>query len=319
MLAKGESAEALAALDRAIELSPDDARLFALRGDAARNVRSNDQAKASYEKALQLDPSEPRALSGFVALLVDMGDFPRAAEIIKQMDEARVRDLRADEQRVRYLVRTGAGQSGMTTMRNAIGRHSKNAPLRLAGARVCLQAEDYTRAATYFQQAKRHGADARLAETGLALAQIYGRRKLGAENSLERALEAVDEAGTPLEAGPQVQVWELVVKARFALADEKRGLAVRYAKQAAAILPDDADVHLLQADIEEDRERSAEAPLRKAASAPTPMPVAAGRLAVLLGPTEEGCAMAAQYLRSNRSGKEARRARDVSRDCQQQK
>jgi hypothetical protein len=49
------------------------------------------------------------------------------------------------------------------------------------------------------------------------------------------------------------------------------------------------------------------------------MPIAAGRLAVLLGPTEEGCALATKYVRSNRSGKEARRARDVSRDCQQQK
>jgi len=317
LLARGASADALAALDRAVELSPDDARLFALRGDAARGVQSNDQAKASYEKALQLDPSEARALSGFVALLIDVGDFPRAAEIIKLMDEARVRDLRADEQRVRYLVRTGAGQSGMTTMRNSVGRHSKNVGLRLAGARVCLQAEDYSRAATYFQQAKRNGANVRLAETGLALAQVYGRRKLGAENSLERALAAVDEAGNELEASPEVQVWELIVKARFALADEKRGLAVRYAKQAAAISPGDADLHLLEADIEEDRERSAEEPLRKAASAATPMPVAKGRLSVLLGPTEEGCALAAAYLGANRNGSQARRARDVSRECQQ--
>jgi hypothetical protein len=81
-------------------------------------------------------------------------------------------------------------------------------------------------------------------------------------------------------------------------------------------LPDDADVHLLQADIEEDRERSPEAPLRKAANAPVPMPIAAGRLAVLLGPTEEGCELAAQYARSNRNGKQARKARDVTRACQ---
>ena len=317
LLAQDESAEALASLDRAVQLSPDDARLYALRGDAARNVGSNEQAKESYEKALQLDPSESRALSGFLALLIDIGDFARAEEIIKQMDEARVGDLRADEQRIRYLVRTGAGQSGMTTMRKAVSRHRKNAPLLLAGARVCLQAEDYPRAGTYFQQAKRYGANARLADTGLALAQVYGRRKLGAENSLERAVEAVDEAGNPLEASPEVQVWELVVKARFALADEKRGLAVRYARDAAAIRPDDADVHLLQADIEEDRERSAEDSLRGAASAPVPMPLAAGRLAALLGPTEEGCAFAAEYLRANRNGKEARRARDVSRGCQQ--
>lgn len=315
LLAKGDSAKALSALDRAVELSTDDARLFALRGDAARNVGSSKPAKESYEKALRLNPAEPRALSGLVALSIDMGDFTRAGEVIKQMDQFKVRDLRADAERVRYLVRTGAGQSGMTTMRNAIARHSKNVPLRLAGARVCLQAEDYTRAMTYFQQAKRNGADARLAETGLALAQVYGRRKLGAEKSLERATEAVDDAGNPLAASPEVQVWELVVKAHFALADEKRGLAVRYAKQAATIRQDDPHVALLQADIEEDRERSPEEPLRRAANASEPLPVAMGRLGVLLGPTEEGCELASRYLGANRSGKQAKKARSLRDQC----
>jgi tetratricopeptide (TPR) repeat protein len=289
--------------------------LYALRGDATRQVGSNDEANAAYEKALALDPAQPRALSGFATLLIDARNFDRAAEVIKQMDDAKVRDLRADEQRVRYLILTGAGQSGMSTMRDAVSRHPKNVPLRLAGARVALQAEDYVRAGTYYQQAKRDGADPSLAETALALAQIYGRRTLGAENSLERALEAVDAEGNRLKASPQVEVWELIVKARLALADEKRGLAVRYAADALQSMPDDADVHLLRADIEEDRERSPEAPLRKAANAAIPMPVAAGRLAVLLGPTEEGCAMAARYLKANRSGKLASRARDLSRQC----
>ncbi len=315
LLAKGEPEKAVGELDRAVELNSDDASLYALRGDAARAVGSSDEAKASYEKALRLDPGQPRALSGFVALLIDMGNVTRAAEIIEQMDDAKVRDLRADEQRVRHLVRTGAGQSGVTTMRNAVGRHKSNLALRLAGARVYLQAEDYTRAGAYFQQAKRNGANARLAEAGLALTQIYGRRKLGAEKSLERAVEAVDAEGNPLRAEPQVQVWELIVKARLALADEKRGSAVRYGKQAAGLVPDDADVHLLLADIEEDRERSPEEPLRQAANALVPMPVAAGRLAVLLGPTEEGCEMATRYLKANRTGKLANHVRDVSRQC----
>ena len=315
LLAKGEPAKAVGELDRAVELSPGDASLYALRGDAAREVGSTAEAKTSYEMALQLDPEQPRALSGFVALLIDMRDFTRAAEIVDRMDKAKVRDLRSDEQRVRFLVRTGAGHSGVVTMRNAVGRHKNNVALRLAGARVYLQAEDYTRAGTYFQQAKRTGADLRLAETGLALSQIYGRRKLGAEKSLERAAEAVDAEGNPLKAGSQVQVWELMVKARIALADEKRGLAVRYANQAEELVPDDADVYLLRADIEEDRERSPEEPLRKAANAPVPMPIAAGHLATLLGPTEEGCEMAARYLKANRTGKLASRVRDVSRQC----
>ncbi len=315
LLAMGEPAKAVSELGRAVELSPGDASLYALRGDATREAGSSKDAKASYEKALQLDPGQPRALSGFVALLIDIGDFARAAEIIEQMDKAKVRDLRADEQRVRFLVRTGAGQSGVNTMRTAVGRHRNNVPLRLAGARIYLQAEEYTRAGTYFQQAKRNGADARLADTALALSQIYGRRKLGAEKSLERAAAAVDAEGNALSAGPQVRVWELIVKAHLALADEKRGLAVRYGKQAMALMPDDADVHLLRADIEEDRERSPEKPLRQAATAPVPMPVAVGRLATLLGPTEEGCEMASRYLKANRSGRLANRVRDVSRQC----
>jgi tetratricopeptide (TPR) repeat protein len=315
LLAKGDSARALTELDRAVVLSPDDASLHALRGDAARASGKTEEAKTSYEKALQLGPGEPVALSGFVALLIDVSDFAQAAKIIEQMDDARVRDLRADEQRVRYLVHTGAGQAGVAAMRDAVARHGGNVGLRLGGARVYVQAEDYTRAEKYFEQAERSGANAKLARTGMALAQIYGRRSLAAEKSLERAAETVDAEGKPLKVESQVEAWELIVKARLALADDKRGLAMRYANQAAQLVQDDADVHLLFADIEEDREGSPEEHLRKAANAPVPMPVAAGRLAILLGSAEEGCALAARYLKANRSGRLANRVRDVSRQC----
>ncbi len=317
-LAKREPQKAVAELDRAVELSPNDASLYALRGDAERAVGDTSAAKASYEKALELNPEQPRALSGLLALLIDTGDFARAAKVMEQMDDAKVRDLRADEQRIRYLVRTGAGQSGLTIMRDAVNRHSRNTGLRLAAARVYLQAEQYSKAGSYYQQAKRLGADKRTAETGLALAQIYDRRRLGAEKTLERAAEVPEDATEPPPPpSTLVQVWELIVKARLALADEKRGLAVRYAKRASELLPNDADVFLLQADIEEDRERSPEGPLRLAAGAPVPMPVAAGRLAVLIGPTEDGCEQASGYLKANRTGRFASRARAVARQCAQ--
>jgi len=316
LLAKRQASDAVTTLDRAIELSPKDASLFALRGDALRAVGNVQAAKASYESALELDDAQPRALSGLLALLIDTGEFDEAAEVMKQMDAARVRDLRADEQRVRYLVRTGAGQSGLRTMRNAVSRHSRNAGLRLAGARVYLQAEQYAGAQAYYQRAKRLGADPTTAEVSLALAQVYGRRVLGAENTLERAAEIGEDAEEPLPPpSTLVQARELVVKAHLALADDKRGLAVRYARRAAELVPNDADVFLLQADIEDDRERSPEEPLRRAMTAPIPMPVAAGRLAVFLGPTEEGCEMAKKYLGANRTGRYGRRVRAVVRQC----
>ncbi len=316
LLAKRQPSKASAELDRAVELNPDDASLHALRGDAARAVGDKPAAKASYEKALELDPEQPRALSGSFALSIDMGDFAGAGKVMAQMDAAKVYGLRADEQRIRYLVRTGAGQSGLTAMRNAVNRHSRNAGLRLAAARVYLQAERYSMAGSYYQEAKRLGADPRTAETGLALAQMYDRRRLGAEKTLERAAEvADDETAPPIPPSTVVQAWELVVKARLALADEKRGLAVRYAKRASELVPDDSDVFLLQADIEEDRERSPEGPLRLAAGAVVPMPVASGRLAVVLGPTADGCELAGRYLKANRAGRFASRVRSVVRQC----
>ena len=57
LLAKGEPAKAVGELDRAVELSPGDASLYALRGDAAREVGSTAEAKASYEMALSSTPN----------------------------------------------------------------------------------------------------------------------------------------------------------------------------------------------------------------------------------------------------------------------
>jgi tetratricopeptide (TPR) repeat protein len=81
LLAESEPAKAVAELDRAVELSPEDASLYALRGDATREIDAREQAKASYEKALQLDPEQARALSGFVALLIDMGELGRLGAV----------------------------------------------------------------------------------------------------------------------------------------------------------------------------------------------------------------------------------------------
>ena len=49
LLAKGEPAKAVGELDRAVELSPGDASLYALRGDAAREVGSNPSSLRSAD------------------------------------------------------------------------------------------------------------------------------------------------------------------------------------------------------------------------------------------------------------------------------
>ena len=310
LIVQRSHAEALEFLDRAVELAPKDAGLQSLRGDAARATGTLDIAKASYRAALALDPGEPRALTGLLALAMDSDDFDRAGELVEQMNASKVRDLPADRERLGYLIRTGAGHSGFGTVRAALARHKKDPGLRLEAARIYMQAGRFGRAAIAFQQAKRLGADPRLADTGAALAQGYDRRRRAAERSLEKAAEA------PASGDPNTQVWELLVRGRLDLAEDRRGLALRRSKQAERIAPESADVFLLQADIDEARERSPEAALRKAANAPIPMPIAAGRLAVLLGPTAEGCEMASRYLKATRTGgRRTTRVRDVAREC----
>lgn len=309
LIAANRTQEALAHLDQAVKLHPTDAALLALRGDAARLIGDQDKASSSYQLALQLDPGQPLALAGLLSLAIDREEFERAGELVQQMDTAKVRDLGADSERLRYLMRIGAGQSGFGQTRQAVDRHKRNPDLRLQAARIYLQAGQYSRAATYFQQAKRYGAHPRTADTGAALAQVYDRRYRAAEKSMERADEA------PALEDKLVKAWALVVQGRLALKDNKRGLAVRRANEALAVLPESADAALLMADIEEDRERSPTEALQQAANANIPMPVAAGRLAQLLGPTPEGCDMAKRYLKATRSGKLAARVRDVSKQC----
>ena len=245
---KGRAAKALAELDRAVELSPGDASLYALRGDAAREVGSREEAKSRpTRKRSQLDPAQPRALSGFVALLIDLDDFARAEEVITQMDDAKVRDLRADEQRVRFLVRTGAGQSGCQhdAQRRQPAQSNVRASARRCtglppggGLRTCRQLLSTGQDA--------NGADARLAETALALAQIYGRRTLGAEKSLERATRGGRRRGKSLEGEPAGRGLgaHRQSAARARRRKTRPGGPLRGGGRIQ-IMPDDADVHLL--------------------------------------------------------------------------
>ncbi len=57
-LAKGRYDQALADFDRAIELSPADARCFLGRGETYRKMERCDDALADFDRAIELDPTE---------------------------------------------------------------------------------------------------------------------------------------------------------------------------------------------------------------------------------------------------------------------
>jgi len=75
--------EALARVERAIELKPDNPRNYLLRGHIHRKMRRFDAATADYAKAVELSPENPRARAFLGSLQQMTGDLSGARENLK--------------------------------------------------------------------------------------------------------------------------------------------------------------------------------------------------------------------------------------------
>lgn len=75
------SAAALARIDRALERSPKSPRLFELRGIALAALARDGDARAAFERALELDSASARATAGLAALRAKAGDTKAAIEL----------------------------------------------------------------------------------------------------------------------------------------------------------------------------------------------------------------------------------------------
>jgi tetratricopeptide (TPR) repeat protein len=73
-------------LERALQLSPEDADAHYLLGRARRLAGKPDQAKAELERAVQLAPSHMQAREALGSLLLDAGDHERAQGLFEALD-----------------------------------------------------------------------------------------------------------------------------------------------------------------------------------------------------------------------------------------
>lgn len=304
----GDYDAALQGFTKAAELDPSSAQWQAMRGEAARRAASTTAAREAYQKSLALDAAHPVALVGMLTLDLGAGDLEAAGKTLEQIDAVDAFTPRLDAERTQYLVRTGAGAAGLNAVRAALSRAKKDASLRLAAGRLYLQAEQYSRAAATFRRARKLGADARRTHVLSALAYAYAKKFRTANKSLDAAAEEKS-------SDPELDAWVRVVRAREELADDRNFAAASQAGRAAKLAPDDADVRLAQALVEEARGGQPLPHLRAAASASIPMPLAAGHAALKLGPAAEGCTMAKQYIRAAPRGQLARDVRDILKQC----
>ncbi|HBP19069.1 MAG TPA: hypothetical protein DEA08_14945 [Planctomycetes bacterium] len=103
---------ALRSYDRAVELGPEEARCWALRGQLRRRLKDYEGARADLDRALQLDPSHASGYSSRGVLRAERGD----------------------------------PQGGLEDLARALELQPRHAPAHLARATIYLRLEDFERA-----------------------------------------------------------------------------------------------------------------------------------------------------------------------------
>ncbi len=324
-LAAAEWDRALEVLSSAAERSPTNSAIHVDLGDAARRSGDAARAQAAYARALELRPRSVQALLGLLELALDRYDIDEARTrlssidaIVDGSDDPRLLQLRA-----RYLVASGAGEEGITALSAPVRNNRRDGAIRVAIGELCLQAEHYAQATRYFEAAIRlDGVDPREVLGYLALSHALSHRLGTGERALEQAREqdAADaEEGVRRErsaaALATIEARELVAQARLELLDDRGAAGRRSLALALEKAPTLGDALLLQADVAVLDQAVTPDQLRSAWLGRPRQPRAAGRLAIALGPTDEGCAMGRAYLAASPRGEHAGEVRALIGQC----
>lgn len=301
-LAKGEFQPALEHARLAVEQDATNADYHAKRGIAAKGVGELAEARTAFEAALERAEAHPEALVGLLEVDVEQNDVAHAATMIERIEAA---DIDTDEVtllRTRYLVASGAGVSGTRYVMSATRRRGlrRNGYLRRAMAELYLQGEFFRQAVGMYEQARRLGENEVEMKIGRAMAHALDRKTNLANTAIGEALDAARPEGadesTPSPALENPRL--LATRARMELNLGRFPSAERYAERALAAQSDLGEAHLVLGEIAIRRRRNPTEHLQAALDAPRPQPVAAALLARRLGSTEQGCALAARYLRA---------------------
>ncbi len=305
---------ALATLDSALRIESDDADLHADRGRAAHRLSRLEVAREAYDAALAITESHPVALAGRLRLDVDEGRLAEARRILDRVDAAEVRSLEVEQLRARLLVMEIAGASGTRAVRRALETHDDDPVLVEQLGWLYMQSEEYAQAIRRFGQLL--GGETE--EPRIALAKILAQLRMRLANPARAALDdfVEDRDLEALPAGLRAEIHAL--RARIAWTDHDRGVALREANAALELDRQNAEAHLVLAEVAHDREDEPTATAEYRASLEGAHPPSRGL--ALLSIREEAvtapiCEYARRYRRAAPNGQYARGIWRVQRDC----
>ena len=146
LVAKDQTEDAIAFLNRAIELNPSEWTFYSAQGVAFDQARNFGAANMAYQRALALQPGEPSVLSNAGLSRMQAGDLANAEILLSQAIErgganprisrnlAMVRDLTATQAAVQAEAQTAAQAEAQTTAQAPSAAPEPAAPDAVASA-----------------------------------------------------------------------------------------------------------------------------------------------------------------------------------------
>ena len=149
-----------------------------------------EDARAAYEKVLQLDPKSPTALRQLGELEFTAGNYAKAGEYLKRARQVRPEDATAAFSEGQALEKTGDLAGARDALEASLKQTPSQLPARLLLGQVYLGLKDAKAAEDQFEAAQLIDADSIDAQLGLARAQIADHNFADAISALEALSKA---------------------------------------------------------------------------------------------------------------------------------
>jgi tetratricopeptide (TPR) repeat protein len=207
---------ALAAAERAVQQIPNNANLWIVRGEIQHQLKRDDKAVESFQKAITIDPENVMGLGALVSVQESTNDFVAAADIYRKLAELTPDSAVVQFQLGLSLARINEPEGARAALKRALDLRPDLARAHFMLGILDMEAEDNAAAAEHLATyIKNSPEDARAREN---LAGVLGRLKRYGEAS--DALAAI-LSGQDAAARRHIEATYLLLRAgRYKEADE---------------------------------------------------------------------------------------------------
>lgn len=125
-----DAPKAIYCYQKAVELNPENARMFCNLGQAYLRSGEEEEAIRAYEKALSLDPKvSPLTWYNLAVLYAGKGLFSQACAAMQRYLSSQPDDMQAFNLSIKYLLEAGELEKAETALRERIAKHPQDAML----------------------------------------------------------------------------------------------------------------------------------------------------------------------------------------------